>query len=130
MAQVPENRGRMSFARHSTRTLVCQLYSLSTLPSSSPILFYLAITITHMPLHPNIHLLIPSGASNLIETRLYLPAAATSTTDFITTSSQSTPRSLAELGQSGRDAVRNLGITKVVTAAHPWARLGGNMMFP
>lgn len=82
-----------------------------------------------MPLHPNVHLLIPSG-SNVIEARLYLPAAAAGTVDFTTTSAQSTPKPLAELGPGWRDAVQKLGIRKVVTAAHPWARLGGNMMFP
>lgn len=37
---------------------------------------------------------------------------------------------LAELGEEYKTAVKALGVRKLVTAAHPWGRLGGNQDFP
>lgn len=81
-----------------------------------------------MPLHPHLHLLIPSSLGDaLLEARLYLPRDAGLAT---VTTSRSEPTPLTDLSQSQRAGLRALRIRRVVTAAHPWGRLGGNMLFP
>lgn len=62
-----------------------------------------------------LNLLLPSATAGVsLECRLYLPSAVPSS---------SSPEEL-------KPAVRALGLKKLVTAAHPWGRLGGNQDFP
>lgn len=81
-------------------------------------------------MHPNLHVLLPSSTpSILLEARIYLPRMATSTAlaGALSMNSDSEPIAWEEVDI---DAVRALRLDKVVTAAHPWGRLGGNMLFP
>lgn len=89
-----------------------------------------------MPLHPHLHILIPASTAGVhLEARLYLPssahaALAAAGTPLSTAASGSDPTPLADLPEPARSAVTQLALARVVTAAHPWARLGGNMLFP
>ncbi|WVQ78046.1 hypothetical protein IAT38_000127 [Cryptococcus sp. DSM 104549] len=88
-----------------------------------------------MPLHPHIHLFLPSSdASISLEARLYLPippegsAALPLTTEHA--SYTQSPLQLNELGSAALPALEALGVERLVVAAHPWGRLGGNMLDP
>jgi hypothetical protein len=83
-----------------------------------------------MPLYPNLHLLIPGAEGVLIEARIYLPRSEALRGLPLNNSESSTPTPLTSLAAPARAALTRLGIRRVVTAAHPYARLGGNMMFP
>lgn len=63
-----------------------------------------------------VNLLLPSATAGVsLECRLFLPAALAQPS--------SSPEEL-------KPAVRALGLRRLVTAAHPWGRLGGNQDFP
>jgi len=81
-----------------------------------------------MPLHPNLHLLLPSSTPGIhLETRLYLPPT---TIETLSTSVRTKPVLLSDLPAAHTTIIRSLGIKKLVIGAHPWGRLGGNMLFP
>lgn len=86
-----------------------------------------------MSLHPHLHLLIPSSSSDInLEARIYLPSRlrvqnAEERALPLVTSIQSTP---VELSEAAKSKLRDVGITMLVTAAHPWQKLGGNMLDP
>jgi hypothetical protein len=42
----------------------------------------------------------------------------------------STPRPLEDLTADERDEISRWGCEALITAAHPWGRLGGNMLDP
>jgi hypothetical protein len=81
-------------------------------------------------MHPHIHTLLPSSSPGVsLECRIYLPPSATTTSlaPILAMEGDSEPTPFEGID---RAAVRALGIDRIVTAAHPWARLGGNMLFP
>lgn len=73
-----------------------------------------------------LNLLLPSATAGVsLECRLFLPSplpAAAQPADR----SPPSPAALDAL----KAHVRALGVRKLVTAAHPWGRLGGNQDFP
>lgn len=85
-----------------------------------------------MALRPHLHLLVPSSTPSVaLETRIYLPQSLVSTMGAfapLSTSTGSRPTPIADLPGGARKALSD--VTRVVTAAHPWAKLGGNMLFP
>lgn len=87
-----------------------------------------------MKLHPHLHLLIPSSTpSTLLEARLYLPLAATSSPNLqalLSTASNSVPQRLSDVPAPCLGELKALGVKRLVTAAHPWGKLGGNMLDP
>lgn len=81
-------------------------------------------------MHPNLHVLLPSSTpAVLLEARIYLPRISTTTSlaSILSMNSDSEPIKWEAVD---KEAVRALKLSKVVTAAHPWGRLGGNMLFP
>ncbi|KAL7422308.1 hypothetical protein Q5752_002954 [Cryptotrichosporon argae] len=77
---------------------------------------------------PHLHLLIPSADPSIqLEARLYLPAAPGLP---LATSASSSPTPHDAIEPTTRDALRAAGVTRLVTAAHPWALLGGSMLVP
>lgn len=77
---------------------------------------------------PNLHLLVPSSTAGItLEARIYLSPNPLLP---LVTSANSEPTRLEDLTASQRAALGDLGVDKVVTVAHPWGRLGGNMLFP
>ncbi|CAK9786942.1 hypothetical protein CC85DRAFT_302943 [Cutaneotrichosporon oleaginosum] len=81
-------------------------------------------------MHPHIHTLLPSSTPNIaLECRIYLPSSAAGTplAPSLSMEGDSSPIPLERID---RGALKSLGIDRLVTAAHPWARLGGNMLFP
>lgn len=83
-------------------------------------------------MHPHLHVLLPSATQGIsLEARVYLPRAAADgkIASIISMEGSSDPSPLSMLS-AARAEIEQLKITKVVTAAHPWGRLGGNMMFP
>ncbi|ODO03396.1 hypothetical protein L198_02243 [Cryptococcus wingfieldii CBS 7118] len=89
-----------------------------------------------MPVHPHIHLFLPSSdASISLEARLYLPLTANRTQPPLTltdklSSFTSNPVRLDELSIETVGSIRGLGVERLVVAAHPWGRMGGNMLDP
>lgn len=93
-----------------------------------------------MQLFPHLHLLVPSSTPGvLLEARLYIAHASPKQADEnrppssslpISTSSGSRPTRYNQLSSDVKQALSNLGIDRMVTAAHPWGRLGGNMLDP
>ncbi|KAK4688645.1 hypothetical protein P7C73_g1445, partial [Tremellales sp. Uapishka_1] len=79
-----------------------------------------------MPLPPHVHLFLPSSTpAVLLEARLYLPLTRDSSLPLSTTQ-HSTPSATLDTSAT----VKRLGIKRLVTASHPWGRLGGNMLDP
>jgi hypothetical protein len=86
-----------------------------------------------MPLHPHLHVLIPSSTPSInLEARLYLrpPISAGPSRLRLSRSYDSTPRPLEDLTADERDEISRWGCEALITAAHPWGRLGGNMLDP
>ncbi|TXT07120.1 hypothetical protein VHUM_03290 [Vanrija humicola] len=85
-----------------------------------------------MALRPHLHLLVPSSTAAVsLEARVYLPPALVPTVGAfaaVSTSTGSRPTPIGELPSGAREALG--AATRLVTAAHPWAKLGGNMLFP
>ncbi|KAL1405511.1 hypothetical protein Q8F55_009148 [Vanrija albida] len=85
-----------------------------------------------MALRPHLHLLVPSStASVALEARLYLPPALVPTVGAFAALSESAgsrPTPIAELAAGARAALSEA--QRLVVAAHPWAKLGGNQLFP
>ncbi|BEI91306.1 uncharacterized protein CcaverHIS019_0401260 [Cutaneotrichosporon cavernicola] len=81
-------------------------------------------------MHPHIHTFLPSSSPDIsLECRIYLPSAVTSTSlgPSLSMEADSEPIPLERIDKA---ALRDWGINRLITAAHPWARLGGNMLFP
>ncbi|WWD15864.1 hypothetical protein CI109_100288 [Kwoniella shandongensis] len=98
--------------------------------------------------HPHLHLLVPSSTPSIsLEVRLYLPDPTLTSQGeggssapsaylahlplkrAISTWASSTTR-LDELDQDAVEGLRGIGVERLVTAAHPWGRLGGSMLDP
>ncbi|KAK8869859.1 hypothetical protein IAR55_000427 [Kwoniella newhampshirensis] len=103
-----------------------------------------------MPAHQHLHLLIPSSTPSIsLEVRLYLPDLSPTSSSTVSphpaptseylapllikkavsTYSVSTTR-LDELDQEALEGLKQMGVERVVIAAHPWGRLGGSMLDP
>lgn len=86
-----------------------------------------------MQLFPHLHLLVPSATPGiLLEARLYLgvnPAEQDGQLP-LSTSSNITPIRHDQLSADAIQALQALGIKRLVMAAHPWGKLGGNMLDP
>ncbi|UOH81518.1 mitochondrial intermediate peptidase 2 [Cryptococcus neoformans] len=86
-----------------------------------------------MPIHPHIHCFLPSSSPHInLEARLYLPLtdnhAIPLTTQLATYTSP--PVYYDKLDVETVGAIREMGIERLITAAHPWGRMGGNMLDP
>ncbi|WVQ71586.1 hypothetical protein IAR50_001126 [Cryptococcus sp. DSM 104548] len=91
-----------------------------------------------MAVHPHIHLFLPSSDPSIsLEARLYLPLSATANTttpplpltDKLSSFTKN-PVRLDELGIETVGNIRGLGVERLVVGAHPWGRMGGNMLDP
>ena len=105
---------------------------------SNPVASYrIALGDPDTPLYPHLHLLVPVTDHDIqLEVRLYLPkfptdpsASGISALPF-QTSAFSLPTPYIQLDQQQRDSLQEWGIDRLITASHPWARLGGNMLTP
>lgn len=87
-----------------------------------------------MRLHPHLHLLLPSSDPSIqLEARVYLPVQATRHQNlkaFLTTSSGSTPLSWNDESSELGLPLGSIAVDSVITAGHPWGKLGGNMLDP
>lgn len=89
-----------------------------------------------MPLHPHLHLLLPSSTPSIaLEARIYLPSSpndssTTALTLLLNTAIRSHPIPLNQLTSGQKDELSGWGIGRIVTAAHPWGKLGGNQLDP
>ncbi|ORY33777.1 hypothetical protein BCR39DRAFT_519195 [Naematelia encephala] len=90
-----------------------------------------------MSLPAHLHLLIPSSSSSpsssstsntYLEARLYLPLSRDAyRNDFpISESTRSSPTPYTSLA----DSLSHLNVKRLITAAHPWSKLGGSMLDP
>ncbi|WVF72246.1 hypothetical protein IAT40_007058 [Kwoniella sp. CBS 6097] len=84
--------------------------------------------------HPHLRLLLPSSTPLIhLEARLYLPTPLPSSIKQhanILGEYSTVPKKLEEINGGLRDALRDLGVKRVVVASHPWGRLGGDMLDP
>ncbi|OCF45474.1 hypothetical protein I317_00721 [Kwoniella heveanensis CBS 569] len=84
--------------------------------------------------HPHLRLLLPSSTPPIhLEARLYLPTPlppSIKTHANILGEYSTVPKKLEDIDSGLRDALRDLGIERVVVASHPWGRLGGDMLDP
>jgi hypothetical protein len=87
-----------------------------------------------MRLHPHLHLLLPSSDSSIqLEARVYLPVEPTRHQNhkgLLSTSSASTPLSWNDKSSELRQILGSIAVDSVITAGHPWGKLGGNMLDP
>lgn len=87
-----------------------------------------------MRLHPHLHLLLPSSDSSIqLEARVYLPVEPTrhqKLKAFLSTSSGSAPFSWNDESSELRHTLGSIAVDSVITASHPWGKLGGNMLDP
>lgn len=88
-----------------------------------------------MTLPPHLHVLIPSSTpSILLEARLYLPYSPldglSDLSPLIRNSLNSKPVHHEELAQLILSQICQIGVERLITASHPWGRMGGNMLDP
>nr|ODN99656.1 hypothetical protein L204_02089 [Cryptococcus depauperatus CBS 7855] len=87
-------------------------------------------------IHPHIHLFLPSSDPTIqLEARLYLPLPihaplALPITTNIHDPYTNPPLHYDKMGQEVTNTIKGLGVERLVVAAHPWGRLGGNMLDP
>ncbi|WVQ98682.1 hypothetical protein IAU59_005813 [Kwoniella sp. CBS 9459] len=84
--------------------------------------------------HPHLRLLLPSSTPPIhLEARLYLstplPPSIKNHANILGEYS-TVPKKLEDMDSGLRDALRELGVQRVVVASHPWGRLGGDMLDP
>jgi len=90
-----------------------------------------------MPLRPHLHILVPSSTAGvLLEARIYLPRWAVADHAAVTqlrvsTSSRSSPTNPDGILSAEQEAaLRDCHAQRLIVAAHPWQKLGGNMLDP
>lgn len=88
-----------------------------------------------MPLRPHLHLLVPSASAGVqLEARIYaLPAIQSRLASRqlpLVDSVRSQPIDMSELSTDQLELFKAWRIDRLIIGAHPWQKLGGNMLDP
>ena len=82
-------------------------------------------------MRPHLHILLPSSTSRVaLEVRLYLPPEAGPCPAPLSNSPNSQPYTVGPADTQLEQWLRSCEIERLVTACHPWGKLGGSCLDP